>query len=328
VSAPRQRLGGFCKRTLRNQVTEYIRYTERRPITRPFKPTDDEHALYEAVSGFLQREDSYALPSAAAASDRADPAQAAGILFAGDRPPSTRCAYASRKAERRQSSKERPRVCRAADRLRGDRRRPARRDSRGVSRSRSRIRKRSAYAIDRQKLREEIEILQRLANWARSIGTDTKTQTLLKALDIGFEQMTDHRRARKALMFTESRRTQEYLKAFLESHGYHGQVVLFNGSNGGPEATAIYERWVEKNRETAAVPLASRAVDVRTALIEHFRDEGKSCSPPKRLRKASTCSSARWSSTTTCRGTRSASSSASAAATATVRSTTWWSSTS
>ena len=52
----------FCKRTLRNQVTEYIRYTERRPITRPFTPTDDEHALYEAVSEFLQREDSYALP--------------------------------------------------------------------------------------------------------------------------------------------------------------------------------------------------------------------------------------------------------------------------
>jgi SNF2-related domain len=55
----RQRLSMFCKRTLRNQVTEYIRYTERRPITRPFAPSDDEHALYEAVSGFLQRPDSY-----------------------------------------------------------------------------------------------------------------------------------------------------------------------------------------------------------------------------------------------------------------------------
>src|SRR5436190_3971170 len=58
----RQRLSGFCKRTLRNQVTEYIRYTERRPITRPFAPSNDEHALYESVSAFLQRPDSYALP--------------------------------------------------------------------------------------------------------------------------------------------------------------------------------------------------------------------------------------------------------------------------
>ena len=62
LDALRQRLAVVCKRTLRNQVTEYIRYTERRPITQPFKPTDDEHALYEAVSAFLQRENSYALP--------------------------------------------------------------------------------------------------------------------------------------------------------------------------------------------------------------------------------------------------------------------------
>jgi hypothetical protein len=82
------------------------------------------------------------------------------------------------------------------------------------------------------------------------IGIDTKTHTLLKALDIGFEQMTATGAARKALIFTESRRTQDYLKTFLDSHGYRGQVVLFNGTNGGPEATAIYERWVEKNRDT------------------------------------------------------------------------------
>src|SRR5688572_5975097 len=59
-AALRARLSSFCKRTLRNQITEYIRYTERRPITRPFRPTDNEHTLYEDVSAFLQRQDSYA----------------------------------------------------------------------------------------------------------------------------------------------------------------------------------------------------------------------------------------------------------------------------
>src|SRR5690606_26168419 len=58
----RQRLAAFCKRTLRNEVVEYIRYTERKPITRPFAPTDEEFQLYQAVSEFLQREESYALP--------------------------------------------------------------------------------------------------------------------------------------------------------------------------------------------------------------------------------------------------------------------------
>ena len=131
---------------------------------------------------------------------------------------------------------------------------------------------RHPVTIDRQKLREEINILQRLATWARAIGIDTKTQALLKALEIGFEQMVTTGAARKALIFTESRRTQEYLKGFLESHGYRGQVVLFNGTNGGPEPTAIYQRWAEENRDTGRAS-GSRAVDVRTALIEHFRDE-------------------------------------------------------
>jgi hypothetical protein len=63
---------------------------------------------------------------------------------------------------------------------------------------------------------------------ARSIPVDTKTRTLLRALDIGFAQMTETGAARKAVIFTESRRTQDYLKAFLEAHGYDGKIVMFN----------------------------------------------------------------------------------------------------
>ena len=130
----------------------------------------------------------------------------------------------------------------------------------------------SPVIVDRLKLREEIGILERLATWARAIGIDTKSRALLQALDIGLEQMTTTGATCKALVYTESRRTQEYLRSFLESNGYSGRVVLFNGTNGGPEATAIYRRWVARNRDTGRAS-ASRAVDVRTALIEHFRDE-------------------------------------------------------
>ncbi len=58
----RQCLSGFCKRTLRKDVTEYVSYAKRRPITRPFTPTNDEQKFCDAVSKFLQREDSYAIP--------------------------------------------------------------------------------------------------------------------------------------------------------------------------------------------------------------------------------------------------------------------------
>jgi superfamily II DNA/RNA helicase len=95
---------------------------------------------------------------------------------------------------------------------------------------------------------------------------------LLEALKTGFEQMAKTGAARKALIFTESRRTQDYLRTFLEANGYQGQVVVFNGTNGGPDATTIYKSWLEKNQDTGRAS-GSRAVDVRTALIEHFRDE-------------------------------------------------------
>jgi superfamily II DNA/RNA helicase len=265
----RQRLSGFCKRTLRNQVTEYIRYTERRPITRPFTPSDDEHALYEAVSGFLQRSDSYALPQrqrhlTALILRKLLASSSQAIAATLD---TLRMRLEILRDEQTQSDPEFTEGLIEAEEIEGDLLDEILEEDEEADPSKS-----APVTIDRQKLREEIDILQRLATWARGIGIDTKTQTLLKALDIGFEQMITTGAARKALIFTESRRTQDYLKTFLESHGYGGQVVLFNGTNGGPETTAIYERWVEKNLNTGRVS-GSRAVDVRTALIEHFRDE-------------------------------------------------------
>lgn len=58
----RERLNGFVKRTLRKQVLEYVRYTERRTFTQPFSPSDEEQRLYDALSAFMLRENSYALP--------------------------------------------------------------------------------------------------------------------------------------------------------------------------------------------------------------------------------------------------------------------------
>lgn len=62
LNSLKRRLAGFTKRTLRSQVLEYIRYTERRAITRPFHPSDQEQSLYEDISNFLQRADTYAIP--------------------------------------------------------------------------------------------------------------------------------------------------------------------------------------------------------------------------------------------------------------------------
>lgn len=268
LSSLRARLAPFCKRTLRNQVTEYIRYTERRPITRPFHPTDAEHALYEQVSAFLQREDSYALPR----QQRHLTALILRKLLASSSPAIAatldilRQRLETLRDERIQSDPEFAEQLVESEEIEGDILDEILAEDNDAEGEET-----APEPIDRRKLREEIDVLQGLADKARRIGVDTKSQTLLKALEIGFQQMATTGAARKALIFTESRRTQDYLKHFLESHGYAGEVVLFNGTNGGSEATVIYDQWVERERDTGRAS-GSRAVDVRTALIEHFRD--------------------------------------------------------
>src|SRR3989344_857386 len=60
----KERLSHFCKRTLRKQVLEYIKFTNRIPLTKEFTPTKEEQELYNKVSAYLQKDNLYALPSA------------------------------------------------------------------------------------------------------------------------------------------------------------------------------------------------------------------------------------------------------------------------
>ena len=58
----RARMQPFCKRTLRSQVSEYVKYTERIAILQEYAPTPDEEKLYNDISDYLQTDKLYALP--------------------------------------------------------------------------------------------------------------------------------------------------------------------------------------------------------------------------------------------------------------------------
>jgi len=262
----RQRLSGFCKRTLRQDVLEYVRYTERHALTQPFRPSNAEQELYDDISAFLQKENTYAIPhrqrhlivlilrKLLASSSQAIAATLEGLR--------------ERLITLRDNEQMNPEWTgeliedeeMETDIL--DEWLPSDEDVEEKNRP------------DPKKLRGEIAEIDALAKAARAIGTDAKSRALLIALDVGFTKMVDMGAAEKALIFTESRRTQEYLKVFLEQNGYKGQVVLFNGTNAGPEAKAIYEAWVQKNQDTGRAT-GSRAIDARLALIEHFRDNAR-----------------------------------------------------
>jgi superfamily II DNA or RNA helicase len=266
----RQRLSDFCKRTLRNQVTEFIRYTERRAITRPFRPSDNEHSLYEAVSAFLQRPDSIALPTR----QRHLTALILRKLLASSSRAIAGTLDALRvRLEAMLEDKANTDDALVEDLIQSEEMDDELLDEILATNEDEPQQTGKESAQDKKKIREEIDVLSKLSAWAKRIDTDTKTRTLVEAIKIGFSEMVRTGAAKKALIFTESRRTQDYLKEFLDANGYAGQIVTFNGTNGGPEATAIYDRWLKCNRESGRSS-GSRAIDIRAALIEHFRDQG------------------------------------------------------
>ena len=125
--------------------------------------------------------------------------------------------------------------------------------------------------INKIKLKDEIDTIQGFIDIAKQISCDSKAKSLLNALEKAFAQLPTLGANRKALIFTESTRTQKYLKDFLEQNGYQGKIVLFNGSNSDKESNAIYNAWAEQNTYTGRLS-GIKAADRRAALVDYFRD--------------------------------------------------------
>lgn len=261
----RQRLATFCKRTLRKQVLEYVRYTQRRAITQPFCPTDAEQALYDAISKFLQRQDSYAIP----ARQRHLTVLILRKLLASSSTAiaGTLATLGRRLIDLRDGGE--PDDNWTDEIITAEEIEEELLDEWLAEEDESNA---PIAVIEPARLRSEIDELAALAAMANAIGTDTKSRALLTALDIGFAEQARMGAGRKALIFTESRRTQDYLYAFLESNGYAGQIVTFSGTNSGPRTAEIYERWAKENADTGRAT-GSRAIDLRSALIDEFRDK-------------------------------------------------------
>jgi len=286
----RERLASFAKRTLRRDVLEYIKYTERKALTQPFNPTDDEQALYERISAFLQKEDSFALPKQQrhltalilrkllASSSHAVAATLVTIrerlqgLLTADKAEDD----GSQLVEQLIAEDDLEQDCLEEDCLEEEASEaednaevptpaPLEEGKPGAAKD--------AHAV-RAAITTEIAELTAFVDAAQALKTDTKAQALLKALNLGFAKMTELRAPRKAIIFTESRRTQEYLHRFLSANGHAGKLVLFSGTNTHEDSTAIYQRWLEAYKGTDRVT-GSPQVDRRTALIDHFRkDDG------------------------------------------------------
>lgn len=266
IQSLRRRLQPFIKRTLRRDVLEYVPYTQRHALTTPFSPSEEEVRFYELISAYLQRDFSYGFPSRQK--------HLVGLILRKLLASSTEAVVATLEAIRarlqclldKQTIDEEwiQQLIESEDLdeefLEEDG--PPAQAADG------------SPAVDYALVREELAELDEYLRLARNIREDQKSHALLLALEQGFERMGAMGAARKAVIFTESRRTQDYLARYLEAHGYAGKITTFSGGNQGPASTGIYQRWLAKYTGSDRVT-GSPAIDRRTALIDHFRQESE-----------------------------------------------------
>ena len=261
------RLRPICQRTLRRQVLEYIRYTKRKAYTQEFIPSEEENILYEMVSEYLRRPNLQALP----------PGQRTLMTL----------------VLRKLLASSTFAIAGAIDSLANKLERRLRDDDK-------RIREMDSIAEDfetfteltdelaadsedvllpltpeeRELIMEEIEELRSFYQLTMEITENAKGTALLQALDVGFRMTRELGGAPKVVIFTESRRTQEYLFALLSEHGFQDRIVLFNGSNSDPKSRQIYAAWKGRFAGTDTIT-GSRTADIRAALVDYFRDEAQ-----------------------------------------------------
>jgi excisionase family DNA binding protein len=254
----RKRLEPICKRTLRRQVQQagHIRYTERCPLTLHFEPSEQEMDLYNTVSAYLQRTDTIAFGNKA---NQLVTMVVRKILGSS----SFAIADTLTKIIDRLKQLEPPGIQVLGDYDVIDE--EAEEVGEGEDPSAQ------APPIDPIALKAEIAELEEYRQIALGIGENAKGTKLVKSLANALDQIVAKGGQRKAVIFTESVRTQRYLAELLAANGYKNDTVLLNGQNADAESKAIYQAWLAKHKGTDVIS-GSKTADMKAAVVEAFRD--------------------------------------------------------
>lgn len=269
----RSRIKPIIHRTLRSDVQEYVKYTERKPFVQEYYPSNDEVALQEMVQEYLKRDNCFGMP----------PSQRTLIsLVLHKLLSSSTFAIAGT-------------LLTIINRLESIVKDNEQTDNNVVEELAEDLDDIDIYEDewadkeyddeyaevaepnpeyspeDIKAIHKEIDDLRIIHSLALGIASNTKGECLLKALDIAFKDKRQHGLPEKALIFTESNRTQLYLKKLLEENGYAGKIVLFNGSNSDPISRQIYNDWKERYAGTSRIT-GSTTADKRQAIVDYFRE--------------------------------------------------------
>lgn len=264
-AALRIRLGPVCKRTLRRQVQQYVPYTARRAIVEEFTPSSEERELSGLVADYLRRPNLKALPEGQR--------QLISLVLWKLLASSTHAIAGALEtmAKRLQGAldelsdvpdlaevldEDYESLDETADEWSGQDPSPA-----------------TPTPNERDAVAQEIAELRHFKTLATNIRDNAKGKALLTALDRAFSELERLGAAKKAIIFTESKRTQEYLLSLLADTSYGDGIVLFNGTNSDARAQAVYNDWLKRHEGTDRIT-GSKTADTRAALVEHFKERG------------------------------------------------------
>ena len=258
------RLKPLCHRTLRRQVIS-VHFTNRHPLVEEFLNSNDEDRLYDMVSSYLQRERLAALPM----SQRALITMVMRKLLASS---TFAIAGALEKLIGRLEAilEHRPNP---------DLEEELDQDFEALDESAEEWPEETEPPApqlseeDARFVEAEVNDLKQFRDLALSIKHNAKGKALLKALDKAMDEAARLGGARKAIIFTESRRTQNYLLELLSTTQYGPGLLLFNGDNRDERSKTIYNDWLAKHTGTDRVT-GSRTADMRSALVDYFREKG------------------------------------------------------
>ncbi len=266
----KDRLKPIVKRTLRKDVVEYINYTKRIPIVEEFTPSKEEVALYDLISDFLLNEDLFSIPSA----QRSLITLVVRKLLAS----STTAIMGTLEtlikrlkkiiSEKKITQDDIVLVSDDEDELIED-----------YLEEEIEVEAKTSFQEVRL-LDDEIEVIQReieeleiFIELAKTIEIDTKAKSLMSALVKGFEaQDALGVKEQKAIIFTESRRTQQFLFDYLSANGFEDKVVLFNGTNTDPKSKEIYKAWLQMHKDSDRAT-GAKSADMKQAIVDYFASD-------------------------------------------------------
>lgn len=259
----KMQLEPVLQRTLRSEVMDYLQFKSRIGITVDFKLEPMEGILYKLVNDYLKKEIVYAIPS----SNR----NLLTVVIRKMLASSSRAVATTFEAlkERLVTLKESTRI-ESVDKgldyffdfLEDD--------------ANEEIPEEAQELYPRDKVNEfiqyEIEQVDGIITVANKIKKNAKMEALKQALDIAFSRQQELGISKKAVVFTESVRTQEYLFEELTEQGYADNILVFNGNMSDSKTKEIYKAWRNRNYGKT---IGSRSVEIKNAVVEAFRDEYK-----------------------------------------------------